>query len=317
MRPTLAAALVLWAVAPAAVAQPTGFPVTVESCGRAVTFDSPPQRAVANDINLVEMMLALGLDDRIAGVTGIEDRHDVAPELRDRLGKLHELSSEYPSAEVLLGADPDFFFAGWNYGLSVGGELTPESLDRFGVPVYELTESCIHVMAKPKISLQDVYDDLSNLGKIFGVADRADALIAGYQARLGALDLPAAAAPRVFVYDSGLDQPFTAGRYAMPTAMIEAAGGANVMESVPTSWTTVGWESVLAADPQVIVIVDYGATTAAQKIEFLTANPALADVTAIKHRRFVVLSYNEATPGVRNVAAIEKLARELHLDLGN
>jgi iron complex transport system substrate-binding protein len=118
----------------------------------------------------------------------------------------------------------------------------------------------------------------------------------------------------VFVYDSGLEQPFTAGRYAMPTAMIEAAGGTNVMESVAASWTTVGWESVLAADPEVIIIVDYGAVTARQKIDFLTANPAFSDMSAVKNQRFVVLSYDEATPGIRNVAAIEKLARELHSD---
>ena len=312
MRTVFAAFAVIVLATPAA-AQSTGFPVTVESCGRAVTFDAPPQRAVANDINLTEMMLALGLQDHMVGVTGIDDRADISPHLRERLDQLPRLSAEYPSAEVLLGADPDFFFAGWNYGLSVGGELTPESLGRFDVPVYELTESCIHIMDKPKISLQDVYTDLRNLGKIFGVEDRAEQLIAGYQARLAALSVPPGT-PRVFVYDSGLEQPFTAGRYAMPTAMIEAAGGTNVMESVAASWTTVGWESVLAADPEVIIIVDYGAVTARQKIDFLTANPAFSDMSAVKNQRFVVLSYDEATPGIRNVAAIEKLARELHPD---
>ena len=60
---------------------------------------------------------------------------------------------------------------------------------------------------------------------------------------------------RVFVYDSGEDTPFTAGKYAMPTALIEAAGGVNIMDDLDKSWATVAWEPVVERNPQVIVIV--------------------------------------------------------------
>ena len=62
--------------------------------------------------------------------------------------------------------------------MKVGGEVTPETLDPFGIKVYELTESCIHIGEKPKVSMDDMYNDLLNLGKIFGVEDRAEALVA-------------------------------------------------------------------------------------------------------------------------------------------
>ena len=44
---------------------------TVQSCNRTVTFDAPPERAISNDVNLTEMMLVLGLADRMVGYTGI------------------------------------------------------------------------------------------------------------------------------------------------------------------------------------------------------------------------------------------------------
>ena len=304
MKPVLAALLAL-APLPA-----LAFPVTVQSCDREVTFDAAPKAAVANDVNLVEMMLALGLADRMVGYTGVSGWKTLDEGLRAGVAELPELSALYPSREVLIGAGTDFFFAGWNYGMKVGGEVTPETLEPFGIRVYELTESCVHIMPKEKISMEDMYNDLLNLGRIFGVEERAVALVEGYRAELAATlaELtPLETAPRVFVYDSGEDAVFTAGRYAMPTAIIEAAGGVNIMDDMEKSWAEIGWEPVIERDPEVIMIVNYGDVTAEQKIAFLKGNPAFANIPAVQNDRFVVLEYVEATPGPRNIKAVEKL----------
>ena len=284
------------------------FPVTVQSCDREVTFDRAPERAISNDVNLTEMMLVLGLRDKMVGYTGISGWKTLDEEMRAGVAELPELSAKYPTKEVLAAAEPDFFFAGWNYGMKVGGEVTPETLAPFGIQTYELTESCIHLGPRPRSSMQDMYVDILNLGRIFGVQDRAEALVAGWQARLAEVtqDLPETRL-RVFVYDSGEDAPFTAGAHAIPTALIEAAGGRNILDDLPKSWAEVSWEPIIAADPQVVVIVNYGDVTADQKIAFLKGNPALAGIEAVKNDRFVVLDYVEATPGPRNIKAIEKL----------
>ena len=285
--------------------------ITVQSCDREVTFDAPPQAAISNDVNLTEMMLVLGETDYMVGYTGISGWNKLDAEMREGVEQLPELSEQYPSKEVLIGADADFFFAGWNYGMRVGGEVTPETLAPFGIQVYELTESCIHIGEKGAASMDDMYNDLRNLATIFNVPHRAEALIDVYEAELEAflatqptLDEP----PRVFVYDSGEDVPFTAGRYAMPTALIEAAGGVNIMDDFEKSWATVGWEAVVERNPEVIVIVNYGEVTAEQKREFMMSNPAFADLDAVKNDRFVVLEYVEATPGPRNIEAVKTLA---------
>jgi iron complex transport system substrate-binding protein len=283
---------------------------SVQSCNRTVTFAAPPERAISNDVNLTEMMLVLGLTDRMVGYTGINGWNKLDAEMREGVAALPELSERYPSKEVLVGADADFFFAGWNYGMKVGGEVTPETLEPFGIQVYELTESCTHVMDKDRASIEDMYTDLMNLGRIFDVEDRAAALVDGYRADLAAFtdDLETGEPPRVFVYDSGEDAPFTAGLYAMPTAMIEAAGGTNVMEGFEKSWGTVTWEAVVEQNPEVIVIINYGEVTAEQKRDFMMSNPAFAEIDAVRNDRFVTLEYVEATPGPRNIQAIKTLA---------
>ncbi|WP_240758154.1 ABC transporter substrate-binding protein [Palleronia sediminis] len=286
------------------------YPVTVQSCDRSVTFDAAPERAVSNDVNLTEMMLVLGLTDRMVGFTGINGWNKLDDEMRAGVAELPELAERYPSREVLIGAEADFYFAGWNYGMRVGGEVTPETLAPFGIAVYELSESCTHIMDKPKASLDDMYADILNLGQIFGVPDRAEALVAGWRDEIEAItaDVEPGAGPRVFVYDSGEDTPFTAGRYAMPTALIEAAGGTNIMDDFEKSWATVGWEDVIARDPEVIVIVNYGDVTAEQKRDFMRSNPAFADIAAVRNDDFVTLEYVAATPGPRNIEAVRTLA---------
>ena len=283
----------------------------VQSCDRKLTFDKPPTAAISNDVNLTEMMLVLGLADRMVGYTGISGWKTLDPVMRLGIAELPELSSKYPSKEVLIGADADFFFAGWNYGMKVGGEVTPDTLAPFGIQVYELTESCIHVGKKAAASMNDMYNDLRNLGLIFDLGNKAENLVSAYEkdlndylASLETLNF----APRVFVYDSGEDVAFTAGRYAMPNALIEAAGGSNIMKDFQKSWATVTWEAVIERNPEVIVIVNYGEVSAEEKRAFMMSNPAFSNIDAVKNDRFVTLEYVEATPGPRNIGAIKKLA---------
>ena len=311
IRSALLAALLL--VAGPALAEATRYPLTVHSCNREVTFAKAPERALSHDINMTQMMLALGLRTKMVGYSGVSGWKAVTPALRKELDGLPELASKYPSVETLLNANVDFFFAGWDYGMRVGGDLTPQSLAPLGIAVYELTESCAFVMKRPPASLDDTYTDLRNLGRIFDVQDRANALIAQMQEQVAQVqkDLPRDK-PRVFLYDSGEDRAMTSGRLGMPQALIDAAGGRNILDDVDASWTRVNWETVVERNPQVIVIVDYSEVSAEQKQQFLLNNKALQGVDAIKNQRFIVIPYVQATPGIDNVLAVETLAKGFH-----
>ena len=290
-------------------------PITVEVCGQPVVYDKVPQRAVAHGINIVEMMLALGLEKQMAGYSGLRDIGRLPPAMQTQLAGIPNLSSANLNLEVILGAHADFVFTGWAYGFR-DGQVTPQRLDELGIASYVLTESCIRQVARERVDLEDTFADLLALGRIFGIEARAQALVDAQRAELQRIRhaLQGVQRPKVFVYDSGTDIPVTTGRYAMPQAMIEAAGGSNIFDDLNSSWMRGNWEDMIDRDPDWIVIVDNDRPTPGGKLAFLLNEPSLAHVKAIRERRFVLLDFAEATPGPRNIDGVGRLARALHPD---
>ncbi len=297
------------------------YPVTVTSCGVPVTYQSEPKRAVANDINTTEDMLSLGLESRMVGTFGAVgdgpvDAPAIPPEFQAGFKKVRDVDpDDYFTLEQLVALKPDFLFAGWNYGLQVGTNLTPTYLAKFGIKTLVLTESCAHVQPKTNsVSINETYQDLRNLGEIFNVRARAQKVIAGMQAEVAAARAKIAGLKpvTVFDYDSGEAAPFTGPGLAMPNALISLGGGTNVFASLKQSWTSVSWEQVVAAKPQCIIINDYGTPTVAQKEKFLETFSASKNLPAVKNRCFLPLSYDEVTPSPRNAEAVMAIARWLH-----
>ncbi|AKA05361.1 iron transporter [Streptomyces noursei ZPM] len=293
------------------------YPVTVTNCGVRTTYQQAPRRVVTNDVGITEIMFALGLEDRMAGYVMPDDKGDLTKvPWKAAYDEVPWLSKKAITKEIALDAKADLVFAGWNYGFGEGSGVTPASLDKLGIGSYVLTESCHNGTGAGARGvmppLDALYTDLAALGKLFDVEDRAQALIRSYKKQVAdaAAKVPAHR-PTVFLYDDGRDKPLTAGKYAAPHDIITKAGGDHVMKDLKDSWTTVGWETVVARDPDVIVINNYGDTTAAQKKAFLESYAPLANVSAVKHHRIYVMDYAELVESPRNPTAISDLARYL------
>jgi iron complex transport system substrate-binding protein len=215
-----------------------------------------------------------------------------------------------------VAVEPDFVFAGWGYGLRLETGVTPDTLAPYGVNTLVLTESCIHKNKdQPAASMELLYGDMLKLGRIFGKKEAAQRLVAEWKEKFAAIKARVGASrnTRVFLYDSGEDKPFTAGKYAMPTPMIEAAGGKNIMGDLETSWGTTDWETVAARNPEFLVLLDYQDDAGYRKLlGFLENHPAMKETDAVKNKHFVALRYSELTPGPANVDAIDKMARAMH-----
>lgn len=317
MNTVLRIATVLVALLPAA-ALASGFPVTVTSCGQPLTFDHAPQRAVINDINIAEMAFALQLQPVIVGLTGITGWYKTTPAFQALRGAIPELAPKYPALENLLAVHPDFFFAGWNYGMKVGGDVTPATLARYGIKTLVLSESCIHVDGQqPRASMALLYRDILTLGSIFGQRELAQQKVSEWQATLAevAHRIGKRSPLPVFVYDSGEGKPFTSGKYAMPTAIIEAAGGRNILDNLPMSWSTVSRETVAASQPAFIILLDYQSSGSAATLRrFLESHPLMRVTPAVRQHRYLVLPYQALTPGPANIDAVRALARALYPD---
>ncbi|MQS07432.1 ABC transporter substrate-binding protein [Streptomyces alkaliphilus] len=295
------------------------YPVTITNCGEELTFDRAPERVVTNDVGITEIMFALGLWDRMAGYAMFADDRASSMDVEWAEGyeRTEWLSRDRISLELIMEADADLVFAGWNYGFSEDRGLTPDGLAAKGVDSYLLTESCRGGEGTARgvmPPLEALYTDLEQLGILFDVEDRARELIERFRAEVAAAEEAAPTGedrPRVFLYDDGRDKPLTSGAYAGPHDIITRAGGDHVMADLEDSWVTVGWETVVDRDPEVIVINNYGGTTAEEKEEFLKSYPPLANVSAIVHDRIFVLDYVDLVESPRNPAAVTALGEYL------
>ncbi|MEV7283470.1 ABC transporter substrate-binding protein [Streptomyces sp. NPDC093252] len=291
-------------------ASAAGFPLTVENCGVTTTYDAPPERVVTIHQHPAELLLALGLKDRMAG-TAFPDSA-VLPELRADFEAIPELAEKEPSFETVLEAEPDLVYGGYGSAFADNEGRSRKAFTDAGIDTYLNREYCAE---NQSVTMKDTYDEIRTVGDIFGVPERADDLIAELEGRVA----KATAAVRgadpvpVFVYDSGDKSAFTAGGKGLGSELIRLAGGENVFADLDEVFGDVSWEQVVERRPEVIAIYDYaGAGSVERKKEFLLAQPALADVPAIKNRRFTVLPLTAALVGIRSAYAVEDLAPALH-----
>ncbi len=315
MRLLLLACLLLLA---AQMARAQQYPVEVQSCFDKVHFDGPPKRPVVNDFNMTQTVLDMGLAPRFVGFAGIQggEQELVAPP--GVVAGLKQFSDRYPTTEAILGQDADFYFAGWQYGLS-DADVTPAKLATFGVKTYVLYESCIRIGPRPPISMETMYTDIIALGKIFGIEPTAEAMVDDYRRRVAAVTAKTATVtnrPRIMYCGGCADDspPRTIGTEGMPRLQFDLAGGKNIFDDIKDSYVNVSWDTVIDRDPEWIVISNPRVPHEAS-ITYLTNSPALQNITAVKKRQFIFMTYAERSPSTRNVDALERLARTIHPEL--
>lgn len=289
-----------------------GFPVTIKNCGENDTYDKAPTRAVTMNQHVTEILLALGLEKHMVG-TGYMDS-TVRPDLKTVYDTVPVLAKEYPSKEKVLATDPDLVIGGFSSAFEDKAAGTRTSLRDLGIGSYLTNAYCPDVTTAASLSL--VERDITDLGRIFGVPDRAKQLIAKMTTPVtetrSALD--GTTPTKVFVYDSGTDKAFTAAGYEMTTALVKEAGGTNIFSDVKDDWTEVSWEDVVDRQPDAILILNYGDTSVAEKEKFLASHPVASTLDAVKERRYVVVDLTDVAPGIRNGDVIATIAKGLHPD---
>jgi iron complex transport system substrate-binding protein len=308
-------ALVLAGCGAQVESDPEAETVTVARCGEDVEYTTP-QRAVVYEGGSADKMFALGLADHVHGYVMPPANPPVTESpWADDYARVEFLSDDLLNRELVVEAEADFVVAGWNSGFSDSRGITPEILDTLGVQSFMHTESCYNYPGFPERvePFEGLYTDLERLGQIFGVEDRATELVTEYRDRVEAVraQAPQGEPVPVFLYDSGTDRPFTAGKQVPPNDIIRFAGGENVFGDLDERWTEVSWEAVVDAAPEVVVILDYGDAPAQEKIEFLRTNPVTTELPAVVNDNFFVLDYNEGISGPRNIDGLEKFATYL------
>jgi iron complex transport system substrate-binding protein len=297
------------ALSDATGAAASGYPLTIDNCGTEVTFEEAPERVVTIKSSTLELMLALGLEDRIVGAAFTDG--PVPEEDADAAAGVAILSDKVPSQEATLAAEPDLVFAGWESNLTAEGAGDRATLEQLGVRTYVAPAACQGEGYRPDpLTFDGVFAGFAEAGEIFGVEDAAADLVAEQQAALDAIE-PSDAGLTALWYSSGDDQPFVGAGIGAPQMIMDAAGLENVVGDVEDSWTSLSWEAVVDADPDVIVLVDAAWNTAESKIAKLEANAATAAMPAVQQGRYVIVDFPATEAGVRNVDAVASIVEQL------
>lgn len=293
------------AAAPAAQTAP--YPVTVPNCGVDYTFAKAPERVVAPSVPGTELMLALGLERKLAGVVGAVSA--ISPDLQPRMSGVNVITERTfppPSKEVILSANPDFVVSGYSEDFAETAIGDRGGLKSLGVNSYLVQGKC----GDGKVTtLDDTYADVENLGRIFDVRPAAATLVSKLKAEAAAAT-PAASKPKVLIYAAGKEQPSTHGATTLVADLVARAGGQNIFPEV-ASFGRFGWETVVDRNPDVILVVTTGSFPLGTAVEFMSSYSPIAEVSAVKNKRIVSVGVNDVQPGVRNGRALAEIAKGL------
>lgn len=278
-----------------------GFPLTVtDDLGVKMTFDTAPQRIVSLAPSLTELLFALGIGDRVVGVT---DYCQYPPEALKKPKVGGYINS---SQEKIVSLAPDVVFA---------TRGTPQTF------MQSLRESGIRVFAVDQTSLEQVTSRMISIGHICGCRAQAETLAATIseplqQAAKQVAALPSAQKPRV-LFAVQLDLVFVAGTGSYQDDILKACGAINVAQT-DKPFAPLSSEIVVTADPQVLVLTSdqLGKLTREQMLTQLKASATWGHVSAVREGRLIVLPTDHISiPGPRLASGIRELARQLHPEL--
>ncbi|WP_420841269.1 ABC transporter substrate-binding protein [Ensifer aridi] len=308
----------------------TTYPLTLDNCGAKVTFNRAPERAIGLGQNSAEIMLLLGLEDKMVGTAFWPNK--VLPTLAEANATVKLLTVEFPTFESILAQNPDFVAAALPSLIGPSSKVAKrEDFDNVAVPTYLSPSTCVSEgAAKDKFgygeraqpwNMNTLYQEIDELARIFDVSERGQALIADLKRREAALraDAPKDGKKLSYVFWFSSPSPsadaYLGGKHSASGFIADVLGGTNAISSEAES-PMLGWESIIATNPDVIVVarVDrnrWELDKPEAKIKFLTTDPATSQMPAVKNKAIVIMDGQAMNPTVRTIYGAEQVADQL------
>ncbi len=311
---------------PSAAAEATRYPLTVQNCGLAITFDHAPKRVVSVGQSTTEILLSLGLADRITGTAVWFG--PVLPAYAAENARIKRLADNDPSFKSVVAQDPDLVAAQYEWHVGPHGSVgTRQQFSDLKIPTYVSPSDCVEKdnaadgdgVRKQMFTMDLVYGEIHDLARIFDVEAQGETLVADLRAREAAAEAAvagkASGVPVVFWFSSKdvKGDAFVAGKNGAPAFMMQALGARNVVMT-QDEWPLASWESIAAADPAVIVVGQmdrrrFPADDLAVKKVFLATDPVVSEHPAVKSGHVVVMDAQDMNPSIRTIDGLEALAK--------
>jgi len=287
LRMTLLAMTVMLVLCPVPVSAIT----VTDDAGTTITLNTTPERIVSLSPSNTENLAALGLLDKVVGVT---DVCDYPPEVKNktRVGGYSAISIEKVAA-----VKPD---------LVIASDKTPKEtvsrIKEIGVPV---------IVIAPK-NVDHVIRDIGIIGRITGTETRAEDLVANITRRIVKVSaVPGSNSPTVahVVYYKPLT---VSGNTTMQNDIISRTGGTNVFAG-RNGWRTVSLEEFLLANPDIIIVSGGGGMDSSGRdviLDDFMTNSQYASLSAVKnHHVYAIDADIISRPGPRIADAAEEVSR--------
>jgi len=269
--------------------------------GLAAALWAQPRRIVSTAPSITETLFALGLGDRVVGVSQY-CHYPPETATRTRVG-----SYLRPHVETVVSLRPDLVIT-----QSTTNSVAPQ-LTRMNIPVLEVEHG----------DLERTFAAIQSIGDRCGVGDRGSKLVSDIRERLGAIRQRTSNLPRrslVFVVGrspGALERLTAVGKDSYLNELIDIAGGVNALASASIPYPRISLETVLGLNPDVLVdmgdMADTVAVTEGHRREVVALWSKYAALKAASERRvFAVASDIFVVPGPRVVDAAEAFEKMLH-----
>jgi iron complex transport system substrate-binding protein len=267
-----------------------------DDMGRAISIEKSPERIVSHVPSITEILFALGLGDRIVGVSDFCDYPEEAKS-KPSVGNYFD-----PSIERIVALNPDLV-------LTDGHSEGVKQLDSLGIAF---------LVIDPK-DFDGIFRDIELIGQATGTEAKAKKLVDQMKADVARITNQVKGAQKVkafYVIDAtDLNNPWTAGPGSFVDSLINMAGGENVAAKAVAPWVQFSIEQVVNADPEVIILPAKHGTAFTMPQE-LQGHPAWRQTTAVKQGRIHTIDSDLVDrSGPRIVQGLEKIAKILHPEL--
>jgi iron complex transport system substrate-binding protein len=258
---------------------------------------APPRRIISLIPAVTEMLFALGVGDRVVGVSSF-DRFPPEVERIPRVGALLD-----PDVERILSLRPDLV-------------IVYRSQNDL---VTQLTRAQVPYFLYAHAGLADVTATIRRLGERVGAAQRGTEVAASIESRIEAARMQAGGRdkPRtlvVFGRDSfALRGIYASGGIGFVSDMLEAAGGTNVFADVKRESVQATTELIIARRPDVILELRADPSDPATEAKEISTWNTLSAVPAVRNKRVhIIADPRTVIPGPRVAEGVELLSRMLH-----
>ncbi|MBY6678986.1 ABC transporter substrate-binding protein [Rhodococcus sp. BP-332] len=300
----------------------TTYPLTVDNCGETVTFDSAPTRVVSLDQDSTEILLSLGLADRIVGTASWTD--PVLDELADANAGVPRLADNAPTYEVVVDAEPDLVTASFGRHFRQGGVAERSRFTETSTATYLSPTDCDKGLSvnggntrTTPLTMDSLYQEITELAAVFDVNERGAEFVAELKERMAAATAPTTTdGVTVAFWFADTKSPYVGGGLGAANLLATSVGTTNVFADQTDDFPAVGWETVVDRDPTVLVLGDltrarFPGDLLADKIAFLESDPVTSTMQAVRDKRYVSLHGAEMNPSIRTVDGVEKMVAGL------